>query len=226
MKTNQVEVEIKTLVGSKEAQESLIARMRKIYPKLTLKKKESQLNHYFTDGNYDKLYKNLTPYIPQVDQERFREIVLQGKNHSVRTRKTDSEVLFIIKASRDQTTSENGTARTEFEVPVELDINELDALLLRSGFQYQAKWSRERQEYQYKEYSVSIDKNAGYGYLAEFERLVPPDSDIEGVKREIRAEMSILSLVELPQERLARMFEYYNKHWPEYYGTEKTFVIE
>jgi hypothetical protein len=38
--------------------------------------------------------------------------------------------------------------------------------------------------------------------------------------------MSEIGLVELPQDRLARMFEYYNNNWEDYYGTEKVFNIE
>jgi hypothetical protein len=38
--------------------------------------------------------------------------------------------------------------------------------------------------------------------------------------------MAELGLDELPQERLARMFEFYNQNWSEYYGTDKTFNID
>ena len=38
-------------------------------------------------------------------------------------------------------------------------------------FTYQSKWSRERTEYQFSGVNVTIDRNAGYGYLAEFESI-------------------------------------------------------
>jgi hypothetical protein len=38
--------------------------------------------------------------------------------------------------------------------------------------------------------------------------------------------MKNLGVEELSQERLQRMFDYYNKNWAEYYGTDKTFSIE
>jgi len=31
---------------------------------------------------------------------------------------------------------------------------------------------------------------------------------------------------ELDQARLARMFDFYNKNWRDYYGTEKVFTVE
>ena len=107
----------------------------------------------------------------------------------------------------------------------QLSLKELDEILLLSDFAYQAKWSRERHEYAYKEYNVAIDKNAGYGYLAEFERILGDKDDFEAVKRQIRGEMELLGIAELQQDRLARMFEYYNINWPKYYGTDKTFTI-
>ncbi len=38
--------------------------------------------------------------------------------------------------------------------------------------------------------------------------------------------MKEVGVAELPQDRLERMFAYYNLHWPEYYGTENIFTIE
>jgi adenylate cyclase class IV len=73
---------------------------------------------------------------------------------------------------------------------------------------------------------VCFDKNAGYGYLAEFEKIVPHAEALAAARAEIDAVMSELEVEELPQDRLARMFAFYNEHWPEYYGTDKTFTIE
>jgi hypothetical protein len=38
--------------------------------------------------------------------------------------------------------------------------------------------------------------------------------------------MKSVGAEELNQDRLARMFAFYNAHWPEYYGTEKVFTVE
>jgi adenylate cyclase class IV len=95
-----------------------------------------------------------------------------------------------------------------------------------AGFTYQAKWSRTREEYAYKGMNVCVDKNAGYGYLAEFEKVIPSEEMLRTTRAEIEAMMSELGVSELPQDRLARMFDFYNKNWPEYYGTDKVFVVE
>jgi adenylate cyclase class IV len=222
----QIEVEIKSLLQTKGAADKLLSRMRKIDEKFRKKNENKQLNHYFTKGNLKKLHKNILKHIPQDKHEYLKEIIEKSQGHSVRTRKADEDIIFVIKATVDETTSSNGTARLEFETLIpNSTLDELDNLILNSDFEYQAKWSRERQEYLYKDYVVSIDKNAGYGYLAEFERILSEQDDFNAVKEEIRREMELLGIAELQQDRLARMFDYYNKNWPDYYGTEKTFTI-
>lgn len=71
-----------------------------------------------------------------------------------------------------------------------------------------------------------MDKNAGYGYLAEFEKIVTDEAEADSVREELDALMAELEVEELDQERLARMFSFYNTNWPDYYGTDKTFTIE
>ena len=220
------EIEIKSLLGSKGRAESLVSAMKK---DSSFKEAgaHKQLNHYFTGSNLRLLAKNLAKYFLPDQRERFEELAAGAKNFSVRTRKADERVIFVLKATVDDTTSENGTARLEFEVEIkDMSLQELDKIILDSGFEYQAKWSREREEYKYKGLNVMIDKNAGYGYLAEFEKNIDDESKAEKVKGGIRAVMNALGVRELPQDRLARMFDYYNKNWQDYYGTDKTFEIE
>jgi hypothetical protein len=38
--------------------------------------------------------------------------------------------------------------------------------------------------------------------------------------------MAELGVEELLQDRLERMFAHYNEHWQEYYGTDRTFIIQ
>jgi uncharacterized small protein (DUF1192 family) len=62
--------------------------------------------------------------------------------------------------------------------------------------------------------------------MAEFEKIISDKDQAEATKEAIRNELELLGIEELNQERLERMFAHYNKNWPEYYGTEKTFIIE
>jgi adenylate cyclase class IV len=136
-------------------------------------------------------------------------------------------VILVIKASVDDTTSENGIARVEREIVFpQKTLAELDAIVRSAGYEYQAKWSRDREEYKTEDaITVTIDRNAGYGYVAEFEKVVDAAEKVSEAQKDIRALMEKIGVEELSQDRLERMFAYYNEHWEEYYGTDKTFVV-
>lgn len=222
------EIEIKSLLGSKENAENLKSKLSNKYPDLKLVGRNSQLNHYFVGGDTKKLLENISPLVAELHREKLKKILDKGSDLSIRTRKVDDKILFVVKASIDDTTSSNGTARIEFEEEVlGLSLDELDEKLLASGCEVQAKWSRDREEYELPEgVHVCLDRNAGYGYLAEFERVVEDGSSADAVKQELRDLMTEFDVEELPQDRLERMFAHYNEHWRDYYGTDKTFTIE
>lgn len=220
------EIEVKTFLGEKANAEALKDRMNMLDPEMKEVGRNKQLNHYFTGGNVQTLYGKTEHLFDDEKRMKFKKIVEKGTGFSVRTRQKDDEVLLVVKASVDSGSSENTVSRLEFEESVELTLEALDQLVLSSGFSYQAKWSREREEYSYKGMNVCIDKNAGYGYLAEFEKIVGDESMLNAARNDIDVVMSELDVFELPQSRLERMFDFYNKNWPDYYGTDKTFIIE
>lgn len=221
------EIEIKSLLGAKDKADALRLRMFETHPQTKLLSQSKQLNHYFTDGNLEILTESVArPHLTPEKYHQFANLAKHAKTHSVRTRQKDNDVYFTIKASIDETTSENGISRVEIEEKVHMSLHELDSLILGSGFTYQAKWSREREEYSRDDITICIDKNAGYGFIAEFEKMVNRKDDIQVAQEKLRSIMLRLNLAELSQERLARMFDYYNNHWEEYYGTDKTFVVQ
>lgn len=220
------EIEIKSLLGSKDKADALVEKMKAKDANLQILGSHKQLNHYFVGGNLNPLFNKVKDLISDEQKNKLKDLSEKAKDFSVRTRWADGKVILVVKASVDDTTSSNGTARLEFEATVPLSIEELDNIILDSGFTYQAKWSRERNDYKYLGANVSIDKNAGYGYLAEFEKVTDDETKASELKEEIRQMMAELDVLELNQDRLARMFDYYNHNWQEYYGTEKIFNIE
>jgi adenylate cyclase class IV len=189
----------------------------------------AQLNHYFkaSEGAVGALRDTLKPHIPETAVEDLEHIITVGDNHSVRTREADGDVLVVIKASVGDDTSENGVSRIEFQELVDLTLDDLDDLLLEVGFSYQAKWSREREEFSFgDDVAVTIDRNAGYGYLAELEKEVDSEEDVLAAEQLLRKLLGELELEELAQDRLERMFSHYNENWEDYYGTEETFDIK
>jgi len=220
------EIEIKTLLGSTEARDQLLAKMKELDASAVEIGRSSQLNHYFENGDVQKLKELVTPLFSSEQQEKLEKIVTLGSDFSVRTRQKNDEVLLVLKASVDGGTSSNTVSRLEFEESVAMSLEELDALVLSAGFSYQAKWSRDRVEYDYKDITVCIDRNAGYGYLAEFEGVTSDETETVNLRKQIEGLMAELGVHELQQDRLARMFEFYNQNWAEYYGSDKTFTVE
>ncbi len=226
MNNHSYEIEIKSLLGHKDAAESLKQKMKAADSSFVEHGVHKQLNHYFVGGSLQSLAAALEAHLPDDKKVLLADITVKAKDFSVRTRWADGTVLMVVKASVDDTTSSNGTARLEWESPVSMTIEALDQLVLGAGFTYQAKWSREREDFSYKGANVSIDKNAGYGYLAEFEMIADNPEAADQTKQQLRDMMKELGVEELPQDRLARMFDFYNSHWAEYYGTENIFNIE
>ncbi len=221
----QYEVEVKSLLGSEESAQNLRERMKQVDSNSKLTSRNKQLNHYFTGGDFSKLKGLIAPHLSPQALKKFQDMVAQGKEFSIRTRDKDSSVLLVMKASVGDDTSANGVARMEFEEEVDLSLDDLDQLLISSGFQYQAKWSREREEYLCSGISICLDRNAGYGWLAEFEKVVSDETQVENARQDIRALMEQCGVQELQQDRLERMFAFYNAHWSEYYGTDKMFTV-
>ncbi|MCB9809153.1 CYTH domain-containing protein [Candidatus Nomurabacteria bacterium] len=221
------EIEIKTLLGDAVGAETFRRRLKDHYPDLVLDDTETQLNHYFkTTGNFQMLAKRVAEYLDVQQTAHLNTILEKGSSFSLRTRQSEIAVLLVIKASVDEGTSDNTVSRMEFEAAMPMDLEDLDFLLLETGFEYQAKWSRARETYTAGDMTICLDKNAGYGYLAEFEKVITDGSSIEEVRQSLLTEMQAVGVAELSQDRLERMFAYYNEHWQDYYGTDKTFTIE
>jgi adenylate cyclase class IV len=226
MSNHSYEIEIKSLLGNKDAADNLKQKMKAVDSEFIEHGSHKQLNHYFVDGNLKDLAEKLDSHLSDDKKVLLVDIAEKAKDFSARTRWADGKVLIVVKASVDDTTSSNGTARLEWESPVAISMEDLDALVLSAGFTYQAKWSREREDFSFKGANVSIDKNAGYGYLAEFEMIADNPEAADQTKQQLRDMMAELGVKELPQDRLARMFDHYNSHWADYYGTDKIFNIE
>lgn len=217
------EIEIKTLLGEKEKADAF--RKSLLAEGAQLSGTDSQLNHYF-EGEVAQLFDKVKDVVTE-QLDTLEKVLNKGSNHSVRTRqKNDGTVLLVAKASIDEGTSANAVSRMEFESAVPLTLDELDALLLDAGLSYQAKWSRDREEYSYGDIAITLDRNAGYGYLSEFEKVLENEEEVASAREELLEKMGCFGLQELPQDRLERMFAFYNANWPEYYGTDRVFVVE
>ncbi len=221
------EIEIKSLLGEEERAHDLKRKIWEHPLSFSLATKNKQINHYFNFAGSlgECVPEGITEHFSDTHRKAFGQIVQKGKSFSVRTRHVDGRTIFVVKASLDDQTSSNGISRAEFEAEIPVTLSEIDQLLLDVGFDYLSKWSREREEYVSGDVHICVDKNAGYGYLAEFEKVIRDEKGVENAKQSLYDLMKEFGVEELPQDRLDRMFAHYNKCWPEYYGTEKVFNI-
>jgi adenylate cyclase class IV len=222
------EVEIKVLLWEASAKDAFMERVRSSFPTMTHEYSESQLNHYFEGGNLRHLLGTFREYISQEQAESLHRLSGEAKGFSVRTRGTPTQTIIVVKATVNDESSSNGTARIEWEVDLApMTLDDMDKKVLAAGFAYQAKWSRAREWYKLNDDTVlCLDKNAGYGYLAEFERVIDDASLVDSTRTELLTMIESLGYHELDQARLARMFEKYNREWQSYYGTENVFTVE
>jgi adenylate cyclase class IV len=220
------EVEIKSLLGNPENAQKVRDALKQADPSCTILSRNKQRNHYFIGGELLNLAEVMREHLSVEAAARLDDLAAKAADFSVRTRDKDGQVLLVVKASLGADSSANGVARLEFEEWVQLTLEELDALVLSAGFTYQAKWSREREEYVAHGINVTLDKNAGYGWLAEFEKVVDDAAKVTQARSEIEEFMKSIGVHELPQDRLERMFAFYNAHWSEYYGTDNIFTID
>ena len=220
------EVEIKSLLSEAAAADALRAGLKKLDPNCVPTNSYTQLNHYFEGGDPGVLADRLATHLSLAATTQMREMA-RGEKISLRTREMSGVAKIVMKASRGSDSSANGIVRLELEEPISsMTLDELDTEVCAAGYRYQAKWSRTREEYRLHDIAVCLDKNAGYGYVAEFEKVIDDMTKTGEAKAAIEGLMRQLGLEELSQDRLERMFSYYNEHWPEYYGTEKVFVIQ
>lgn len=220
-----VEIEIKSLLGGAER----AAQFRDALQAhgASLIETSRQLNHYFEGGKLTELAEQAKSVLEPHTAIHLLSLSRDAHHASVRTRLLNDTARLIAKIALDDTTSANGITRMEFDEPTpSLDHDSLDALVMGAGYQVQAKWSRHRELYQLGEVEISLDRNAGYGYLAEFEITAGDASDSAILTTGLRALMGEFGLEELPQARLERMFAFYNANWRDYYGTERVFVVD
>ncbi len=223
-----IEVEVKSLLENMVHVE-FVKKLNELLD-VSLEDSESQLNHYFIDGSKIELLDALKICFNESNYQKIKQLFDSDGKLSIRTRQITqldgfTQTLFIAKISLGDDSSQNGIVRREFEEAIPLSIDVLDELILSCGYKYQSKWSRSRDTYLANDITICVDKNAGYGLLVELEKVVNDQAQADAAKSEIYKLLSLLGLAELPQDRIERMFKYYNKNWEHYYGTENIFVI-
>lgn len=222
----QYEIEIRALLGSKQRTDELLATARQLDPNLKQVSEQKQLNHYFMNGDLSALANEFKAELSDEQQRALQEIIERATSITVRSRQKNDTVLLMVKGSLDGNSAVHSHQRMEFEAPLAISLDELDKRILRAGWELEAKWQAERKMYEALGLTLDVFFTPGYGYMIEFEKVVMDDTDRETAHQQVLDVMKKLGVGEVPADRLERMYEYYNEHWAEYYGTRKVFTIE
>jgi len=224
----QFEIEVKVLLGSEDRVADFLTQLVLNDPELNQTGETNQLNHYFKpDGDPQALFDTVKDLLSEADQAALRTMLDTYNDFTLRTRDANGAQILAVKAAKSGQDKDHALIRAEGDYSTTATtIDELDAKVLSTGYSYLSKWSRWRRTYQYKDFTVMIDRNAGYGFVAEVELVIDDEAQAQAAKDRILAELETLGFEELSQERIGRMFTHYNEHWPEYYQTDKTFNVE
>ncbi len=186
--------------------------MKEIEYKFVLKPKDKNILEKFLSDNDAKM-------VSEGTQDNWY-YVAPGKN-DLRIRRTDKEAYLVLKKGWM-----HDDDRDEIEIKVaRADFLRLDEVFCSLGYKYDTKWYRKRTEYKYKNFSITIDFNAGYGWIAEIERTVQPGNE-EMAKKEILSLAKEIGLKPATKELFNKMYEYYKKNWSHYIKTKSTFDID
>lgn len=139
----------------------------------------------------------------------------------LRIRRTADKALLILKNGwmhdEDREETEVECAREDFET--------LDKILVTLGYEYDTKWYRKRIEYKYEDFHITLDFNAGYGWVTEIELMVG-EGEEKKAKELILQFAKKLGIDPTPKETFNKMYEYYKKNWEKYYTTKEVFDID
>lgn len=186
--------------------------MKEIEYKFVLKTKDKNKLEKFLKANKAKLVSEGTQ-----DNWYYQA---PGKN-DLRIRRTDKEAYLILKKGWM-----HDNDRDELEIKVDRkDFLRLDEILTALGFKYDTKWYRKRKEYKYKNFTITIDFNAGYGWVTEIEQTVRAGGE-EKAKQEILDLAKTIGVKPATKELFNKMYNFYKKNWPHYIKTKSTFDID
>lgn len=218
------EIEIKYLLTDKKHRDVLIGELQKVYPNSELKKTSVIISYFYKPAKSVKqILDSARAVLGDEDYEELNSVIKKASNLIVKTRSIDDTVYFVVKGAADGEDAVHAINRIEFEVIVDISLEQLNSIVVGSGIELVSKWSSKRDYYDLdKELKMDVEFVAGYGYKAELE-ILTNEEKVDEIVAEIRDVADKLDLTEASQELLGRMYSYYNNHWQEYFNTDKVF---
>ncbi|HQA96010.1 MAG TPA: CYTH domain-containing protein [Candidatus Colwellbacteria bacterium] len=162
-----------------------------------------------------------------IDKQKYEELIEKFKKEAEFLGERD-ETTYYLDVPQDLRIQRNDAyakiwlkkgklhddAREEIEVRFSKeDFGKMEEMLSEIGIDPEIKWFRHRNEFLWNKIRVSVDHTKGYGYILEFERIVPAEEQ-EAAIADLETEMLKLGVEETPKEVFNKAFEDYKKLWP------------
>ncbi len=221
------EIEIKYLLDDQQARDQLVAAALQRFPDMKLKKSSVIISFFYKKPPAKNLETAIKRIVDPQNQEQVVRLIRKSGDLVVKARSIDDTVYFAVKGSPAGQDAVHAVSRLEFEVAVDISLDELGHRLEESGVQLVSKFSSWRDFYALDSaLNMDVEFVSGYGYKAEIELLVEEeDSEDEHIER-IRKIAKEVGIQEASQELFGKMYHYYNQNWQEYFSTRKTFSDE
>jgi adenylate cyclase class IV len=222
------EIEVKYLLKDKTARDKLVDTLHEQFPGIKHTGTKKIISYFYKDGaTADQILQVVGELFRGEELAEATGVLRNSEAIMVKCRSIDDSNYFTIKGTPAGQDPVHAVNRLEFEQPVMLDLEKIDALLNKAGIVTASKWSSDREYYSLDDVSkAEVEFVAGYGYKAELEIVINDGESADGAISTINRRAKELGLVEASQTLLGKMYAYYNQHWQEYFNTRNTFSDE
>lgn len=218
------EIEIKYLLADKQARDQLVRAISQRFPNTQCIKSSVIISFFYKKPSSQNLKTAIGQIVKPSEKAEALDLIHRSGDLVVKARSIDDDVYFAVKGSPAGQDAVHAVSRLEFEVAVDMSLNDLNSKLENNGVQLVSKFSSWRDFYTLDNMlRMDVEFVSGYGYKAEIELLVDEqDAEDKHIER-IRSIAEDVGIHEASQELFGNMYRYYNQNWQEYFNTRKTF---
>jgi len=168
---------------------------------------EVEVRSFITKSQYNSFLKFFKKKGKFLNRENQTTYYFSG-SHDLRIQKNDNFAKLWLKGGKI-----HDKYREDIEVKCDKeDFEKLESLLVMMGFQVKIKWFRKRNNFLWEGTKVSVDFTRGYGYIIEFEKIVP------SIKKEKTYKLLLekakdLGIMVTKREEFDKKFNYYKNNW-------------
>ncbi len=223
------EIEIKYLLKSQAARDTLIEKLGERYSSLTRTGTKRIISYFYERGVAKaQILEAVTDLLDEPQLKELTAVIDNSSELMVKCRSINDANYFAVKGTPAGQDPVHAVNRLEFEVQLDTELETIDQRLQAAGIIIVSKWSSVRDYYKLDDNAMKaeIEFVAGYGYKAELEIVIDDGESSDEAIASLTELADSLGLVEANGTLLGKMYAHYNAHWQEYFNTRNTFSDE